>query len=43
MKTIGIVVVAAFAAKAATGLPPATMTETLRSANSAAIAGNRSS
>jgi hypothetical protein len=42
MKTIGIVVVADFAARAETGLPPATMTETWRRASSAAIFGNRS-
>jgi hypothetical protein len=41
VKTIGIVEVALFAACAA-GVPPATITSTLRPTRSAAIAGNRS-
>jgi len=41
MKTIGIVTVADFAAKAEAGLPPAAMTETWRRTNSATNVGKR--
>ena len=40
-KTIGIVAVAALAAKPAAMLPPATITATRRPTNSVAISGNR--